>query len=85
MFDRTSLGYAIEYVQATVYSEFDILEEEQGRSFINTKAHCQIYVGYVQALGTKLDNNWIDIDGTVFKSETYSFIIWVVLYINILC
>lgn len=82
--DRTSLGYAIEYVQVTAIPEFDILEEETGDVQQYKGHNCQIYVGYVGATsGTKLDNNWIDIDGTWYLNPSlFPVYTWGAPYIN---
>lgn len=69
--DRSGLGYAIEYVRVGAVPEYDIVTEELGDVYVYKGHNCDIYVGYVGATSaTKLDNNWIDIDGTWYLNPS---------------
>ena len=62
--DKTSEGYAIEYVNVEALPEYDRVVEPD-MSFDLYKGHkCKLYVSYVGTYsGTKLSNDWIEIDG----------------------
>lgn len=62
--DRTSLGFAIEYVQVTAIPAYDTSNAGQD-TYIGHD--CQIFVSYIASTSsTKLNYNWIDIGGLFY-------------------
>ena len=65
--DKSSEGYAIEYIKVLADAETITEENAGGNTYYYNGHNCSITVNYVGSYsGTKFDNNWIDIDGIWF-------------------